>query len=202
MTQTYHIRHGDMPLRQIKQVVSGLQRGDIAVVPTDSCYALVCQVGRASAIERIRTIRSLGKDHYFTLLCSGLSQLSDYAEMNNQAYRFVKTRTPGPFTFILPATRQVPTKLRHPKRKTIGVRMPDHPIVKALLDEVDDAVLGVSLCRNEIGNDIHEVLNAMHAKVDHVIEHDEASLSRQTTVVDLTGVTPELVREGLAEVDW
>jgi len=135
LTSQYYLIHPENPQqRSIKKVVEIIRKGGLVVYPTDSVYAIGCHIGDKSALERIRSIRQLDKHHNFTLVCRDLSELANYAKVDNSAFRILKASTPGPFTFILTATSEVPKRLQHPKRKTIGIRVPDSPIVKALLD--------------------------------------------------------------------
>jgi tRNA threonylcarbamoyl adenosine modification protein (Sua5/YciO/YrdC/YwlC family) len=141
LSSQYYLIHPENPQqRSIAKVVEIIRKGGLVVYPTDSVYAIGCHIGDKSALERIRSIRQLDKHHNFTLVCRDLSELANYAKVDNSAFRILKASTPGPFTFILTATSEVPKRLQHPKRKTIGIRVPDSPIVKALLDELGGAV--------------------------------------------------------------
>ncbi len=202
MAKTFLMQSDQVNMRIIKQLATEILAGGVAIVPTDSCYALVCQIGRTSAIDRIRKLRQLDKHHHFTLLCSSLSNLSTYAEVNNSAYRFIKAHTPGPYTFILTATKQVPKKLKHTKRKTIGIRVPDHPVIMALLSELDEGILSVSLSNQADDDEVDSVLTRFKSKVDFCIETDNTSISKQTTVVQYMEHQPALVRQGIGIVDW
>ncbi|GAG59759.1 unnamed protein product, partial [marine sediment metagenome] len=144
MTQFFNIHPKDPQQRLICQVVASLQQGDIIVYPTDSAYALGCHIGDKAALERIRTLRQLDKNHNFTLICRDLSELATYAKVDNSVYRLLKAYTPGPYTFILQASREVPRRLQHPKRKTIGLRIPDNNIVKAILEELNEPLMSVT----------------------------------------------------------
>jgi tRNA threonylcarbamoyl adenosine modification protein (Sua5/YciO/YrdC/YwlC family) len=172
--------------------------GGVIIFPTDSGYALGCQLANKDALERIRKIRRLDEKHNFTLICRDLSALSAYALVDNPAFRLIKANTPGPFTFILPATREVPRRLLHPKRNTIGLRVPDNKTAQALLTELNEALMSVTLILPEQeypfvdANDIYEMLGQ---KVDLVINGGPCSLT-PTTVVDLTDGAPKILRMG------
>ncbi len=168
------------------------------VYPTDSCYALGCPIGDTGAMERMRLIRQLDAQHHFTLMCRDLSEIAQYAIIDNVQYRSLKSSTPGSYTFILKATRQVPKRLLHPKRHTIGVRVPDHTVARALLDELREPILSTTLILpgDEFPlNDMDEIRNRLSQDVDVVIDSGSCGLE-MTTVVDLTGDTPIIVRLG------
>ena len=145
MSQYFEIHPDNPQLRLIRNAVAIIGDGGVAVVPTDSTYAIVCHLDDKSAVERIQRIRQLEKDHNFTLLCRDLSEIASYARVDNTAYRLLKAHTPGPYTFLLRATAEVPRRLQHPKRKTIGIRVPDHAILQALLAEHGQPLMSVSL---------------------------------------------------------
>ena len=146
MSAKYYSIHPKNPQqRSIAQVAEIIRKGGVVVYPTDSVYAIGCHIGDKSALERIRAIRQLDKHHNFTLVCRDLSELASYAKIDNSAFSILKASTQGPFTFILTATSEVPKSLQHPKRKTIGIRVPDSPIVKALLDELGEPLMSVTL---------------------------------------------------------
>ncbi len=186
--------------RQIDAVVSALQSGGIAIIPTDSSYVLVCTIGNSDAITRIRILRQLDNEHHFTLLCRGLSDLAVYAEVSNPAFRFIKSHIPGPYTFVLQATKAVPKKLRHAKRKTIGLRVPDHPVTQAILQHFNGGLLSVSLQHSPETDGYHDILSHFKDQVDWVI--DSGCLNHQTTIVDYTEDYPQCLRRGAGEVDW
>lgn len=145
MAQFFSI-HTDTPhLRLIKQAVAIVRSGGIIVYPTDSCYALGCHLGDKEAMTRIRTIREVDERHHFTLVCRNLAEIATYAKVDNSQYRLLKATTPGSYTFILQATREVPRRMQHPKRSTIGLRIPDHPVVLALLEELGEPLLSSTL---------------------------------------------------------
>lgn len=191
--------HPDNPQeRLIKQAVEIIKRGGLVVYPTDSAYALGCHIGDKLALDRIRAIRQLDKHHNFTLVCKDLSELATYARVNNAAYRLLKTHTPGPFTFILDATGEVPRRLMHPKRKTIGLRVPSHPITQALLAELGEPIMTSSLIMpgEELPlTDPYDIRELLDHHVELVIDGGFCGLD-PTTVVDLTEGEPVLVRQG------
>src|SRR5579863_10622318 len=145
MSQFFSIHPLNPQLRLIRRAVDILRAGGVIVYPTDSCYALGCLVGDKDAMERIRSIRQAGRDHNFTLVCRDLSEIAVYAKVDNPTFRLLKAHTPGPYTFILPASREVPRRLQHPKRKTIGIRVPDHAVPRAMLAELGEPVMSSTL---------------------------------------------------------
>lgn len=145
MAQYFEIHPLNPQIRLIKQAVEIIRRGGVIAYPTDSSYAIGCHIGDKDAMERIRRIRRLDDKHNFTLVCRDLSQLAQYARVGNREFRLLKAHTPGPYTFVLPATREVPRRLQHAKRKTIGLRVPDHPVVRALLAELGEPLMSVTL---------------------------------------------------------
>lgn len=191
--------HPDNPQpRLIAQVAECLSAGGVVVYPTDSSYALGCRIGDKDAMERIRRLRQLDSKHNFTLVCRDLSEISTYAMVDNAVYRLLRTYTPGPYTFILQATREVPRRLQHPKRKTIGIRVPDHKIPQAIIDVLGEPLLSstMTLPGDEmVMTDPHEMQERLGKQVDLVIDGGYAGYEL-TTVVDLTGGTPEIVRVG------
>ena len=191
--------HPDNPQeRLIKQAVEIIRRGGLVVYPTDSAYALGCHIGDKLALDRIRAIRQLDKNHNFTLVCKDLSELATYARVNNSAFRLLKNHTPGPFTFILDATGEVPRRLMHPKRKTIGLRVPSHPITQALLAELGEPIMTSSLIMpgEELPlTDPFDIRELLDHHVELVIDGGFCGLD-PTTVIDLTEGEPVLVRQG------
>jgi tRNA threonylcarbamoyl adenosine modification protein (Sua5/YciO/YrdC/YwlC family) len=194
--------HPDNPQnRLIKQAVEVIQRGGLVVYPTDSAYALGCQIGDKLALDRIRAIRQLDKNHNFTLVCKDLSELATYAKVDNTAFRLLKAHTPGPFTFILDATGEVPRRLMHPKRKTIGLRVPKHPITQALLAELGEPIMTSSLIMpgEELPlTDPYDIRELLDHHIELVIDGGFCGLD-PTTVVDLTGGEARLVRQGCGD---
>ncbi|SDH11365.1 MULTISPECIES: L-threonylcarbamoyladenylate synthase [unclassified Nitrosomonas] len=198
MAQFFTIHPQNPQIRLLRQVVSILRDGGIIVYPTDSCYALGCQIGNKDAMERIRTIRQVDEHHHFTLVCRDLAEISNYAKVDNIQYRLLKACTPGNYTFILKASREVPRRLQHPKRQTIGLRIPDHPVAHALLSELNEPLLSSTLILpgDELPlNDAEEIRQRLERQVDLIIDAGSCGVD-MTTVIDLTGDTPELVRAG------
>jgi tRNA threonylcarbamoyl adenosine modification protein (Sua5/YciO/YrdC/YwlC family) len=184
--------------RVIKQAVDVLLKGGVIVYPTDSTYALGCHIGDKSALERIRRIRQLDSRHNFTLVCSDLSSLATYARVHNTAYRILKAYTPGPYTFILKATPEVPKRLMHPKRKTIGLRVPDNPITQSILSSLGEPIMSTSLIlpdEDEQLFDAYEMRLKIGKLVDLIIDGGACGLE-PTTMVDLVEGVPEVMRVG------
>lgn len=169
--------------------------------PTDSCYALGCQIGDKTAIERIRKIREADKNHHFTLVCSDLSEISQFARVSNPAYRILKAHTPGPYTFILRASGEVPKRLQHPRRKTIGIRVPDNAICRALLAELGEPLISSTLQMpgDELPlNDPLQIREIMENRVECIIDGGNCGFE-PTTVVDLEGQVPKILRRGAGD---
>lgn len=201
MSQFFQIHPVTPQERLIRQAVAMVRDGAVIAYPTDSSYALGCQLGDKSGMERIAQIRRIDKDHNFTLLCSDLSQISTYARVDNWQYRLLKATTPGPFTFILTATHEVPRRLWNPKRKTIGIRVPANPIAQALLSELGEPLLSCTLAlpgEKWPLTEAEEIRQRLERQLDLVIDGG-ACPHGQTTVVDLSGNTPLLVRQGLGD---
>lgn len=198
MTQVLRIHPQNPQRRLVVQAVERLRAGAVLVYPTDSAYALGCHLGDKSALDRIRAIRRLDEKHNFTLVCRDLSELSTYAVVDNAAYRLLRAHTPGPYTFILRATAEVPRRLMHPKRKTIGVRVPDNPIALALLEELDEPIMSVTLVMPGDEFPLHdpeEFQQRLGRQVDLIIDGGGCGLE-PTTIVDLAGPAPVVLREG------
>ncbi|MEI7841969.1 MAG: L-threonylcarbamoyladenylate synthase [Gallionellaceae bacterium] len=195
----YFVIHPDNPnTRLIKQAAELLRGGAVIVYPTDSGYALGCHLGDKDAVTRIRQIRGLDDSHHMTLICRDLSELSKYARVDNSQFRLLKNNTPGSYTFILEATKEVPRRLQHPKRSTVGLRIPDHSVALALLAELNEPLLSSTLILPEANHpltDIDEIREHLESKVDLIIEGGTVGIE-PTTVIDLTGTTPVLVRQG------
>ncbi|HRA82150.1 MAG TPA: L-threonylcarbamoyladenylate synthase, partial [Thauera sp.] len=191
--------HPEQPqARLIRQAAEIIRAGGLIVLPTDSAYALVCSVGDASLLDRIRKIRGVDERHHFTLMCRDLSEIATYARVDNSQYRLLKATTPGPYTFILEGTKELPRRVLHPKRKTIGLRIPEHAVVSALLAELDAPLLTSTLLLPGEGqplSDPDEIRERMEKQVDLVIEAGYCG-PEATTVIDLSSGTPELVRAG------
>ncbi len=189
--------------RVVKQAVDVLLRGGVIVYPTDSTYALGCHIGDKSALERIRRIRQLDSRHNFTLVCSDLSSLASYARVHNSAYRILKAYTPGPYTFILKATPEVPRRLMHPKRKTIGLRVPENRIAQALLTMLGEPIMSTSLIlpnEEEQLVDPYEMRLKIGKLVDLIIDGGSCGLE-PTSMVDLVEGVPEVMRVGKGDPD-
>ena len=198
MSQFYQIHPENPQPRYIKMAADVIKSGGIVALPTDSCYALVCRLDDKAAVDRLRRIRGIDERHHMTLLCRDLSEVASYAKVDNGQYRLLKAATPGPFTFILTATKEVPRRLSHPSRKTIGLRVPDNRIANALLEELGQPLLGSSLILpgdEDPLNDPDEICHRLKNLVDLVIDGGACSLV-PTTVIDMSGDEPELVRQG------
>lgn len=203
MAQFFSI-HTDTPhLRLIRQAVEIVRSGGIIVYPTDSCYALGCHLGDKNAMTRIRTIREVDERHHFTLVCRDLAEISTYAKVDNSQYRLLKATTPGSYTFILQATREVPRRMQHPKRNTIGLRIPGHPVVLALLEELGEPLLSSTLILpgDEFPlNDAEEIRERLEHQVELVMDAGSCGIE-MTTVIDLTTDVPELIRPGKGSLE-
>ncbi len=198
MSQFFQIHPENPQARLVSQAVGIINKGGLVAYPTDSAYALGCHIGDKHALDRIRAIRQLDKHHNFTLVCRDLSELSTYAKVNNQTFRLLKNHTPGAYTFILEATSEVPKRLMHPKRKTIGLRVPDNAIVQALLDELREPLMTSSLMLP--GDeypllDPYDIRETLEHQLELVIDGGFCGME-PTTVIDLTGDTPVLLRQG------
>lgn len=204
MSQFFEIHPVNPQRRLIRQAVEIIRNGGLIVYPTDSCYALGCALGNKEAMERMRRLRKLDEGHHFTLVVRDLSELSSYARVDNQAYRFLKAHTPGPYTFLLRATHEVPRRLQTPKRKTIGLRVPDHPIAQALLEELGEPIMSSTLILpgdDRPMTDPQEMRERLEHAVDLVIDGGNCGIE-PTTVVDLVDGEPRVVRLGKGPVDW
>ena len=198
MAQFFTIHPEHPQPRLVKQAAEIIRNGGLAALPTDSAYALVGHLGDAGLLERIRRIRGVDESHHFTLLCRDLSEIATYARVDNAQFRLLKATTPGSYTFILEGTRELPRRVLHPKRKTIGLRIPDHLLAQALLAELDEPLLTSTLIlpgATEPLADAQEIRERLEKRLDLVI--DAGPCGREmTTVVNLSGGTPELVRAG------
>lgn len=201
MSQYIEIHPQNPQSRLIRQAVDIIQSGGVVAYPTDSSYALGCRIGEKNAVERIRRIRQLDDKHNFTLVCSDLSELGLYAKVDTSTFRLLKAHTPGPYTFILNATREVPRILLHPKRRTIGVRVPEHPITQALLEELGEPLMSVSLImpgEKEALSDPYEMRDQLDHVVDLIIDGGMGGLE-PSTVVSLTDDEPDVLRVGAGD---
>ncbi|TDQ58991.1 translation factor SUA5 [Mesocricetibacter intestinalis] len=203
MSQFFYIHPDNPQPRLIAQAAEILRNGGVIVYPTDSGYALGCMIGDKHAMDRIVEIRHLPEGHNFTLMCSDLSELSNYSVVNNVVYRLIKNNTPGRYTFILTATKELPRRLMTSKRKTIGIRVPDNQIALDLLKELGEPILSCSLMLpNEehiTQSDPEEIRDRLKNRVDLII-HGGYLGQEATTVVDLTRETPEILREGSGSI--
>lgn len=184
--------------RLVQQAVAILRDGGLLVYPTDSCYALGCEIGAKDAMERIQRIRQTDKTHNFTLVCTDLAEIATYAKVENWAYRVLKAHTPGPYTFILPATREVPRRLQNEKRRTIGIRVPDHPVPRAILAALGAPVMSATMLLpgEEIPlTDADEIYERLQGRVELVIDGGNCGVE-PTSVIDLTGTFPKVLRQG------
>jgi tRNA threonylcarbamoyl adenosine modification protein (Sua5/YciO/YrdC/YwlC family) len=189
--------------RLIRQAAEIVRAGGVIVYPTDSCYALGCHIGDKAAMERIRAIRGVDERHHLTLVCRNLSEIGQYARVDNSQFRLLKAATPGSYTFILQATREVPKRLLHPKRRTIGLRVPDHKVTQALLAELDEPLLSSTLIlpgEDTPLNDVEEIRIRVERTVDAVLDAGWCGIV-PTTVVDMTGESPVILRRGKGAPD-
>ncbi|HLT28039.1 MAG TPA: L-threonylcarbamoyladenylate synthase [Zeimonas sp.] len=202
MTQRLEIHPTNPQRRLLFRAAEALRDGGLVAMPTDACYVLACRLGDREAVERLRAIRGLDARHLLTLMCRDLSELSTYARVDNSQYRFLREWTPGPYTFVLDATREVPRRLWHPSRKTIGLRVPDSPIAQGVLEAHGEPVLCSSLIlpgEDDPLNESDEVLARLSSRVDLVIDGGAQGFE-PTTVVDLTGSEPVVVRVGRGDI--
>jgi tRNA threonylcarbamoyl adenosine modification protein (Sua5/YciO/YrdC/YwlC family) len=184
--------------RLIRQAADIVRQGGVIAYPTDSCYGLGCHIGDKTALERLRRIRGIGENHHLTLMCRDLAEVGGFAHIDNAQFKLLKSVTPGSYTFILHATREVPRRLLHPRRKTIGVRVPDHPIALALLAELDEPLLSATLSLPDEArplSDAQEIRERLEHELDLIIDSGPCG-DEPTTVVDLTGDAPALLRSG------
>ncbi len=201
MSQYFSIHPENPQQRLVVQAAEIVRRGGVIVYPTDSVYALGCHIGDKQALDRIRNIRRVDKNHNFTLVCRDLSELASYARVDNSDFRVLKASTPGPFTFILPASSEVPKRLMHPKRKTIGIRVPDSAIAQALLEELGEPMMSVTLIMPDDEyplTDPYDIRQILEPHVDAIIDGGYCGLE-PTTVVDMTGDQPQLTRQGMGD---
>ena len=203
MTQVFEIHPANPQMRLLRQAAQILHKGGIAAIPTDSSYALVCHLDDKDAADRLRKLRGIDDKHHLTLLCRDLSELANYARVDNTQYRLLKQATPGPYTFILEATKEVPKRLSHPSRRTIGLRVPDHSVTQALLAELGQPLLGTSLIpadADEPLNDAQEIAQYYAKQLDVVLDAGACSTS-PTTVIDLSQAEPQVLRQGQGSVE-
>lgn len=201
MAQFFQIHPDNPQARLVKQAVDIIRRGGLVAYPTDSAYALGCHIGDKLALDRICGIRQINKEHNFTLMCRDLSEVATYAKVNNQVFRLLKSHTPGPFTFILDATSETPRRLKHPKRKTIGVRVPDNAIVMAILEELNEPMMTSTLILPDDDiplTDPYDIRATLEHQLELVIDGGFCGMEA-TTVVDLTDESPRIARQGCGE---
>lgn len=202
MSQYFQIHPQNPQTRLIQQAVGILRRGGVIAYPTDSAYALGCQLGDKNALERIRRIRRLDANHNFTLVCRDLSELGTYARVDNTAYRLIRNHTPGPYTFVLKATDEVPRRLLHPKRRTIGLRVPENPIALALLESLGEPLMSVTLLlpdEDEPMTDAELIRERLEHDLDLVIDGG-ACAAGLTSVIDFADDVPTVIRVGRGDV--
>jgi tRNA threonylcarbamoyl adenosine modification protein (Sua5/YciO/YrdC/YwlC family) len=198
MSQFFQIHPDNPQPRLIKQAAQIIHGGGIVALPTDSCYALVCHLDDKAAVEKLRRIRGIDEKHHLTLLCRDLSEIAEYARVDNRQFRILKAATPGPYTVILEATKSVPRRLSHPSRKTIGLRVPENRIAHALLEELGQPLLGTTLMLpgdEDMLNDAELIRERLQKSIELTIDGGACSLE-PTTVIDLTGDEPVLMRQG------
>ena len=202
MARLVEIHPTDPQPRRIAEIVATIRNGGLAAYPPDSSYALGCHIGDKRAMDRIRRIRRTDKNHNFTLVCSDLSEISLYARIDNWAYRLIRSLTPGPYTFILQATREVPKRLQNPKRRTIGLRVPDHPIVQAMLQSLGEPIMSSTLTLpgdDTPLTDAHEIEARIGHEIDLIVDGGATGIE-PTSVIDLSEGTVEVRRKGRGDV--
>ncbi|WP_194713487.1 L-threonylcarbamoyladenylate synthase [Noviherbaspirillum soli] len=201
MSQFFQIHPDNPQLRLIRQAAQIIRSGGIVALPTDACYALVTRLDDKAAVDRLRRIRGIDDKHHLTLLCRDLSEIAQYSRVDNRQYRLLKAATPGAYTFILEATKEVPRRLSHPSRKTIGLRVPDNAIAQALLEELGEPLLGTTLILPDEEHplsDPEEIRDGLEKVIDLIIDGGACQLE-PTTIIDLSGSEPILVRQGLGD---
>lgn len=202
MAQLFTVHPTDPQVRLLRQAAQILDYGGVGAIPTDSCYALACHLDDRAAVDRIRAIRRIDERHLLTLMCRDLSDIGQYAKLDDRMYRLLKNATPGPYTLVLEATKEVPRRLSHPSRKTIGLRIPDHPVALGLLDVLGQPLLTTSLRLpgDELPlNEAHDIRERLANDVDFVLDAGPCGV-QPTTVVDLTGTDAVLVRQGKGDI--
>lgn len=198
MSQLFEIHPQNPQMRLIRRAAEIIREGGVIVYPTDSCYALGCHLGDKAAMERIRRIREADRHHHFTLVCRDLSEIAHYARVDNSQYRLLRKHTPGPYTFLLQATRETPKRLQNPRRRTIGIRVPDHPVPQLLLTELGEPIMSSTLLLP--GDDLprtnaQDIRARLEGAVDVVLDGGDCGIE-PTTVVDLAGDAPAIIRRG------
>ncbi len=201
MARYFNVHPLDPQRRAIGQVVDLVRDGGLIAYPTDSCFALGCQLGNSAGLHRIRQIRNLDDKHHFTLVCRDFAQMGQFVHVSNSAFRLIKASTPGSYTFILPATKEVPRQLLRPKKKTVGVRIPQHAVVQALLAELKEPLLSSTLLLPDEPAPLTqgwEIKERLDRAVDAVLDSGDCG-TEPTTVIDLCGSEPEIVRRGAGD---
>ncbi len=202
MAQYFEVHPQHPQVRLLKQAAEILHKGGIAAIPTDSSYALVCHLDDKSAVDALRRIRGVDERHHLSLLCRDLSELANYARVDNQQYRLLKLATPGPYAFILEATKEVPRRVSHPSRRTIGLRVPDHVVTQALLEQMGQPLLATTLIlpgEDEPLNDPQDIREKLEKRIQVVVDAGACQLE-PTTVIDLSAGEAQLVRQGRGDV--
>jgi tRNA threonylcarbamoyl adenosine modification protein (Sua5/YciO/YrdC/YwlC family) len=203
VTQRFEVHATHPQQRLLKQAATVLKDGGLLALPTDACYVLACRLDDKDAVDRLRALRGIDEKHLLTLLCRDLKELATYAQVDNRQYRFLRDWTPGAYTFILPATKEVPRRLWHPSRKTVGLRVPDHPVILGLLAEHGEPVLGTSLILpgdDEPISDPDDAMKRLARRVDIVVDAGSQGFE-PTTVIDMTGEAPQVTRVGRGPID-
>ena len=201
MAKYFDVHPQNPQRRSIGQIVDLIRADGLIAYPTDSCFALGCQMGNADAMERIRSIRQLDRRHHFTLVCRDFAQLGQLVHINNAVFRAVKAATPGQYTFILPATQEVPRKLMHPKKRTVGVRIPDHLVARSILDELGEPLVSSTLLlpgQEDAMIQGWQIKEELDDRVDAVVDSGDCGVE-PTTVVDFSGPEPEIIRYGAGD---
>lgn len=203
MSQFFQIHPDNPQPRLIKQAAEIMRKGGLAVIPTDCAYVLACHLEDKQAVDRVKRIRQLNDKHNFTLICRDLSDIATFAKVDNTAYRLLKAHTPGAYTFILNATREVPRRLMHPKRRTIGIRVPDSPIINDLVAELNEPIMSTSLIMP--GDDMplsdpYDIRQTLEHAVDLVVDGGYCGLEA-TTVIDMTSEDFSIIRQGVGSID-
>ncbi|MFQ3197017.1 MAG: tRNA threonylcarbamoyl adenosine modification protein (Sua5/YciO/YrdC/YwlC family) [Paraglaciecola sp.] len=202
MSQFFYIHPDNPQARLIKQACELIHQGQVVVYPTDSGYSIGCHMDDKNALEQICRIRQIGKDHNFTLMCRDMSELSEYARVDNSAFRMIKNNTPGPYTFILKATKEVPKRLQNPKRRTIGIRVPNNAIALALLEELREPLMSISLIMPNATvaeSDPDEIREKLEKQVGLII-HGGFLVEQPTTVIDLSEGENTIIRHGSGDI--
>ncbi len=202
MAQYFEVHPDNPQPRLLKQAAQIIDKGGIAAIPTDSSYALVCRLDDKNAADQLRRIRQIDERHHLTLLCRDLAELANYAKVDNTQYRLLKRATPGPYTFILEATKEVPRRLSHPSRRTVGLRVPEHGVAQALLDILGQPLIGTTLIaagETEPMNDPQDIRARFEHQIQAVLDAGACPME-PTTVVDLSGAEPEVMRLGRGEL--